>query len=127
MNKVSITHLSNAHNRWLRSLQFYKQELEILRNMLYEIARKNTRDSVMKEIDHYENQFKIQVENIDQLSHDIQQNITKIGKEAEASTAGYIDGDLVSTHNALEEKFEREETIINELRATFHHFAAEWM
>src|SRR4051812_7470436 len=98
MNKVSITHLSNAHNRWLRSLQFYKQEIEILRNMLYEIARKNTRDSVMREIDQYENQFKIQIENIDMLSHDIHENIATIGKEAQASAAGYIDDALLTVH-----------------------------
>ena len=127
MNKISITHISNAHNRWLRSLEFYKQEINILKNMLTEIAKKNTGESVMKEVEHYENQFKLQTENIDRLSHDIRANISKIEKQAEASTAGYIDSSLLSQHNALEEKFETEETIINELRGAFHHFASEWM
>jgi hypothetical protein len=38
MNKISITHVSNAHNRWLRSMEFYKQEIDILKGMLAEIA-----------------------------------------------------------------------------------------
>jgi hypothetical protein len=127
MNKVSVTHISNAHNRWLRSLDFYKQEIIILEKMLTEIARKNTGNEVMRHVEHFDNQFNIQLNNISKLAHDIKGNLKKIGKQAETSTAGYIDNDLLSTHDKLEDNFEVEEKVINELRADFHHFASEWM
>ena len=127
MTRVSITHMSNAHNGWLRSLDFYKQEIKILKGLLTEIAKKNTSAPVMKEVEHFENQFRIQLENIAKLAHDIKGNLTDAGKQAHASGAGYIDGILLSTHTALGEKYIVEEKIVNELRHSFQQFAAEWM
>ncbi len=127
MDKISVTHLSNAHNGWLRSLEFYKQELGILQDQLTEVAKKNSAVHVMKEVEHYENQFKIQIENIHRLKHDIKHNLTITGKEAKAAPAGYIDGVLVSAHDSLGQTCETEEKIINELRHSFQKFAAEWM
>ena len=119
--------MSNAHNSWLRSLDFYKQEINILKGLLTEVAGKNSGAPVTKEVEHYENQLKVQLENIDVLVHDIKENLTNAGKQASASGAGYIDGGLLSNHTALGEKFATEEKIINELRHAFQQFAAQWM
>ena len=127
LERVSITHMDNAHNDWLRALHFYKDELKILNGRLTEIARKNTGREVMAEVEHFENQFSIQAENINKLSHEIKANVTIAAKEAKASGAGYIDGVLLDQHHALGKKFETEEKIINELRHSFNRFAAEWM
>ena len=127
MIRVSITHMSNAHNSWLRSLDFYKTEINTLKGMLTEIAAKNTGEQVMKEVEHYENQFKVQLENIDILTHDIRENLAEAGRQANASGAGYVDGSLLSKHTELGEKYATEEKIVNELRHSFQLFAAEWM
>jgi len=127
MDKISITHVKNAHNDWLRGLEFYKQELEILKKRLTEIAGKNTAAEVMKQVEHFESQFKIQIDNIDRLRHDINLNIQSIAVQAEASKAGYIDNILLARHNALRVKYEEEEKAIRELRADFMRFSAEWM
>ncbi len=127
MSKISITHMSNAHNDWLRALAFYKQELSILKQRLTEIAGKNTNTDVLKEVEHFENQFDIQANNINKLSHDIKANISNAGIEAKASGAGYIDGELLTQHTAAGQKFDSEENTINELRQAFNQFAAKWM
>jgi uncharacterized protein YwqG len=127
MDKISITHFNNAHNSWVRSLDFYRQEIEILAKQLAEIAKKNTSEKVMKEVDHFENQFGLQVINIRELSHQIKQNLNNVAKEAHQSSAGYVDGALLAEHNALGERFVTEEKIISELRHSFQRFAAEWM
>lgn len=127
MTKVSISHLTNAHTDWLRALDFYKQELGILRARLTEIAGKNTDAEVLKQVEHFENQFTIQADNINVLSHDIRANLTAIAAEANTAGAGYIHGALVDQHTALGSRFETEQKIINELRQAFNQFAAMWM
>jgi hypothetical protein len=127
MNKVSITHLSNAHNDWLRALDFYKQEIKILKKRLTEIAGKNSHRDVLKQVDHFENQFMIQANNINKLSHEIKANITSIGKEARSSSAGYIDGELLEMHKSVGQKFEAEEMTVNEIRHSFNQFSAQWI
>ncbi len=122
--RVSITHMSNAHTDWLRSLDFYKDEIKILRDRLTEIAGKNTNREVMKEIEHFENQFDIQAENIHKLSHEIKHNVKVAGREAHNSGAGYIDGMLLEEHNTLGDRFHTEEKTVNELRQSFNRFAS---
>ncbi len=127
MNKVSIKHVDNTHGQWLRNLNFYKTELSILRGMLTEIAGKYTSSEVAKEVEHYENQFKIQGNNIDVIAHKIHVNIDKIARQAQASAAGYIDGELLTEHAALSGMVEDEERIASELVRSFRKFAEKWM
>jgi hypothetical protein len=127
MKKVNISHVNNEHNRWLRGLNFYKTEISILKSMLTEIAGKNSAEDVMKEVEHYENQFIIQTNNIDQLSHDIHVNLSNISRQAQASSAGYIDGELLAEHTTFGEKYDSQETIITELTHSFRKFAEKWM
>jgi len=127
MNRISITHINNSHGDWLRSLDFYKQELGVLKGRLTEVAGKNSAPDVMKQVEHYENQFKVQTDNIDTLAHEIKTNVASISKEAIASSAGYVDSSLLANHNSLGHKFETEEKTVKDLRQSFMTFAAEWM
>lgn len=127
MGKVNITHVNNEHNYWLRSLNFYKTEITILKGMLTEIAKKNTGAEVMKETEHYENLFKVQTENIDKLSHNIHTNLENISKEVQQSNAGYIDSILLSRHNTLNDKFENEVRVMTDMINSFRRFASQWM
>jgi hypothetical protein len=127
MNKISITHISNEHSDWLRSLNFYKQEIGILKERLTEIAGKNSHIDVLKQVEHFENQFKLQTDNTQRLMRDIKANLKSIAKEAEAAKAGYVDGILAEQHKAMGQQYETEQKIINELRHSFNQFSAEWM
>ncbi len=127
MHKTSITHISNEHNDWLRALEFYKQELNILKGRLVEIAGKNTGHGTGAVIEHYENQFEIQQSNIARLNHAIAKNIHDIMAEAKHNSAHYVDVIYVEQHYKLKDMYITEEKTINELRHTFNRFAAEWM
>jgi hypothetical protein len=127
MKKINVTQINNEHNSWLRSLDFYKTEVIILRGMLTEVAKRNTASEIMKEVEHFENQFKIQVDNIDRLSHNIHVNIDTIGKQAQESNAGYVEGALAAEHTALGEQFESEEHVVRDLIKSFRKFAEQWM
>ena len=127
MEKVSIKHLSNLHNDWLRSLDFYALELGIMKGRLTEIAGKNSDKEMLATVEHFENEFMVKNENIDTLSHNIRENLKKISTEAEHSSAGFIDAPLLTTHSELGTAVGNEEKSINEMRHNFNSFAAKWM
>lgn len=127
MQKVNIAHVGNEHNYWLRSLNFYKSEIGILRGILTELAGKNSAPEVMAEVEHFENQFTVQVDNIDRLAHDIQVNLDALSEAAKNASAGYIDGGLAATHSTMGERFESEEKVLSEVIKSFRKFAEKWM
>ncbi len=119
--------MSNAHTDWLRGLDFYREEVNILKTRLTEIAGKNNGKDVQKEIGHFESQFDIQTENIHKLSHDIQANVKLAGREFLNSGAGYIDGVLFEQHEELGKRYLAEERTLSELKKAFYHFASPLM
>src|SRR5579883_2558324 len=123
MEKAHISNIDHIQSDWLRGLDFYKNELHILRKRLTEIAGKNNGHDVNKGVEHFENQFKLQSENIDFLRHDINENVSNIGRQVKESTAGYVDTGLIKAYKKLEEKYVAEEKLINELRHDFYQFA----
>jgi len=127
MIKENISAMSDEHTGWLSALDFYKQDLNILKRRLTEIAGKNTGKEMASDIDHYENQVNIQTENIDKLHHDINENLAKSATQAKNNSAGYIDAELLKEHSRQKERFVSEEKVINELRQDFNRFASKWM
>ena len=114
------------YNDWLRALDFYRGEVNILRNRLTEIAGKNTADDTMKQVEHFENQFVLHTDNIDQLQHNIRENISVIGKEA-AGRNGYVDASLLQKSEVQKNQFIQEEKLVHELRHAFNRFCIEHM
>ncbi len=119
--------MSNAHTDWLRALDFYKDELGILKERLTEIAGKNTEHELMHKVEHYENQIAVQRDNIDRIAHDIRLNLASTSNELQHSPAGYIDATLLAQHNTLHQRYLGEEKAVNELRHEFYEFAIDWM
>jgi hypothetical protein len=65
-------HLENQD--WLKRLDFYKEDLIILRERLDEVTTKNNDADFLKSVEHFENQFIIQRNHIDELAHQIKAN-----------------------------------------------------
>jgi predicted glycoside hydrolase/deacetylase ChbG (UPF0249 family) len=125
--KHKISEMGNEHTEWLSALSFYKQELNTLKDRLTEIAGKNTATEMASQVEHFENQFKMQAEHIDILTHNINKNLTISAIEAQANTAGYIDESLLKKHAEQKEAFGTLEKVLKDLRAEFNTFAAKWM
>jgi hypothetical protein len=127
MVKEKITAMSDEHTGWLSALDFYKQELNIIKGRLTEVAGKNTSKEAGAQVEHFENQIKVQHENIDTLRHGINDNLAKVAAELKTNTAGYIGTELVKAHDGQKETFTSLEKVINELRQEFNRFATQWM
>lgn len=123
---INIKHISNLNNDCLRGLTFYKQELSILQDRLEEIAGKNTGSETTMGVEHFQNQFLIQANEMDQLLYRIRKNDKELETEIK-TTAIYVQEETAVQHEQIHEAYHKEEKIFNELRQEFNRFAAKWM
>lgn len=126
MKEINIKHISNLHSDALRGLDFYKQEIGILKKRLEEIASDNTGREVAESIEHFQNQFLIQINNIDDLKHRINENIKAIENQVKNS-AGFVDQKSADENAGLYDQYLTEEKFINDIRQDFNRFASKWM
>lgn len=124
--KVNIRHWQSAHNDWLRALDFYKEEITILSNRLTEIAGKNTAHEISAQVEHFQNQFILHLNNIDELKHAIKINLGQIAAEINTQN-GFVSDELLLQAEREKNVFSGEEKEINELRHSFNTFSATWM
>lgn len=120
------TKLTNEHNDWLRSLDFYTDELNILKGRLTEVAGKNTGDEAAEGAELYENRFEIQHKNISDLTHEIRRYLAEVAVQAKEK-AGHIETRLLDKHADLREQYISLEKTIHDLRHEFYRYASKWM
>jgi len=125
-NKVNIKHIKNLNNDGLRGIAFYKQELGILQERLEEIAADNTAREVQEKVEHFQNQFLIHGNYLDELKHDIHVNDQAIEAEL-LRTETLVSESIADEHTRIHQRYLDEEKIFNDLRHEFNRFAAEWM
>jgi hypothetical protein len=76
--KVSVHNLYDAYSSYLRALDFYKEEIQYLQKRLDDIAKANTGNEIMKEVEQFQNQFFITQDNLHDLKHHIQKALENI-------------------------------------------------
>lgn len=106
-NKKYLSDLHNDHKSWSALLDFATEELQIFNKRLQEVAVANTQSEVLVRVEHFENQFVIQRQNISDLRHEINR------KEKEIAA-------MIAANNvATEHKTKEDET---ELRESMNSF-----
>ncbi len=126
MKEINIKHITNLHSDALRALDFYKQDIMILRRRLEEIAADNTGHEVAVKVEYFQNQFLIQSNNIDELKHNLNQNLAKVEEQVKAS-AGFLDQSVAAENSEIYSQYLSLEKVINEIRHEFNSFASRWM
>lgn len=124
MSFTTVAHCGTDHAAWLKSIAFYEDEIEILKQRLLEVAGKNTRLEVMTQVEHFQNQFIIQRNNMDGLKHRIRGHDLLVSQDARQHS-GKMDTANAAVHNSVKEDFNRTEEIINELRKEFNQFLSK--
>ncbi len=123
---VAVSHCGNEHSQWLKSLVFYDEELNTLDKRLLEIVKKNNHKEVMASVEHFQNQFVVQRNNIDELQHYIHEHENQIAAEAKAND-GKMGITKIEEHKTLKGKVEIFDKVFNELRLEFNQFLSRWM
>lgn len=126
MTYTTVAHCGTDHSQWIKGLEFYDEELDTLEKRLMEIVQKNNGSEVMASVEHFQNQFMVQRNNIDELLHAIHEHDKTVAKEAQ-DHAGKMRATEVDHHNQLKEQVESFEKIFNDLRHEYNRFLSKWM
>lgn len=114
------------HADWLKAIEFYKDDLVVLQKRLAELGLKTTRQSVLAGIEHFQNQFIVQKNNLDELHHYVHEHILHVQNKFHSS-AGSKELELTGEHEKRKAEFESLEKVMSELRKEFNRFLAKWL
>lgn len=126
MNYTSVAHCGHEHQEWIKAMDFYKDDLQLLQKRLMEIAGKNNGHDTMAEVEHFQNQFIVQRNNIDELRHSIKEHENVVAADARVH-AGKMESSHSGRHAELKDQVVSFEKIFNELRHEFNIFLSKWM
>jgi hypothetical protein len=126
MSYTATSHCGNEHEQWLKSISFYDDDLDVLENRLTEIVKKNNGQEVMTGVEHFQNQFMIQRNNISDLKHNIKKHAGNVAADAQIH-AGKMDEFFMDEHGNLKSEVDSFEKVMNDLRHEFSLFLAKWM
>jgi hypothetical protein len=126
MQTTSIKKIDNHHSEWKSLLGFYKDELEVFKNRLTEVAEKNTARETMQMTEHFQNQFLIQAENIDILLHDINEHLHLLANDV-LQHGGHIAKDEMLVRDLLKSRVEKEQDIFTQIKTEFMRFLSKVM
>jgi hypothetical protein len=124
--KSSLNALHHQCSDWLRELSFYKEELSILNVRLSEIVKKNNSAEVLSEVEHFQNKFIVESEQLDILKHDI--NLCNEGILAKAKEAPtHIDEKSHALNEELHARMKDFTKHFADVRMEFNKFAGKVM
>ncbi|HFB99861.1 MAG TPA: hypothetical protein ENJ53_03555 [Phaeodactylibacter sp.] len=123
---IYIKDLHFEHERWLREIDFWKDELKIFADRLGEIVSRWTDHSVLAKAEHFQNQFIRHNEVVDKLKHDIKAKENTLVDYAIAHPVA-INHVHFSDHVSLRDRMETQEKIYNDLKGEFFRYMTEVM
>jgi benzoyl-CoA reductase/2-hydroxyglutaryl-CoA dehydratase subunit BcrC/BadD/HgdB len=121
MVTVDISQLSGECNTWRDSLRSYREELNQLKKQLQHAAGKSLSKEQLHDVEHYHNQFHIQLINI----HDLKQSIKAHDRRVQFETAansGQLTEDTLAEHERLFEEYQNLDHTLKSLRDEFGDF-----
>ncbi len=129
MEKVKKMHLSDLHfehELWAMEVKFYREELKLYQKWLEEVAAKNTHEDVLKQVEHFQNQFIIQKNQLNVLKHQIKAHEQWLSGYAVAHPVA-IDRVTFSDHAVMRENVATSKKLFTDLKAEFKRFIEEKM
>lgn len=124
MEGIKMEVLHQEHLEWLNKLDFYKDDIAILKRRIEEVAAKNTGHDVMAMIEHFQNQLIIQRNELDEFRHAIKEHENEL-EAAVKSNPTATNRQRLSDDPMLRSRMERYETIFNELRMELYRFLSK--
>ncbi|HEX2607148.1 MAG TPA: hypothetical protein VHK91_07200 [Flavisolibacter sp.] len=117
MVQTDVSQLSTECTEWRQILRNYKDEFQECKKVLQEICRNTLPKDQLLEVEHFDNQFHIQLINI----HDLKQLIKHHERRA-ATEADSVSEETYSEHEHLLTDFLALESTLQELRQDFKQF-----
>ena len=121
MVTVDISQLSGECNTWRDSLRSCREDLNQLKKQLQQTAAQNLSKDQLHDVEHYHNQFHIQLINVHDLKQSIKSHDRRVQFETSANS-GQIAEDTIAEHERLFEEFQSLDSTIKNLREEFGEF-----
>lgn len=126
MSYTNVVNIAKGQAELPKALSFYEDEIYIMETRLAEVAMKNNSFEARQGVEHFQNQFVIQRNQLDELKHDIRKFEHLLSLDAEKHQ-GNVDNKYYTGHAVLENKFKTFEKLMNELRHEYNRYLAKWM
>ena len=120
MVQTDVSQLSAECQEWRQILRNYRNELHDSKKSLLEIIQKTLNKDQLLELEHFDNQFHIQLINIHDLKHSIKAHERKI--ELVTTEPDSLGEDTYQEHERLLDQFLGLENTLQELRNEFKNF-----
>ena len=115
MVQTEISQLASECSEWRQILRNYREEFQNCEKALTETCKQNLTKDHLAQVEHFQNQFDIQLRNI----HDLKQQIKTHERRVQAETS---DEDVNTQHERLLNEFLSQESTLQELRDEFRNF-----
>jgi hypothetical protein len=120
------SNLHFEHEQWKGELYFWKDELRSFNNRLSELVTRWTKREVLKQLEHFQNEFILHGGVIDDLLETIEQHEIRIAAQSK-SGMDVIDTQLVENHLEFRERMETQRQIYADLKKEFFRFLTKYM
>jgi hypothetical protein len=123
METMTSTAIEKEHLTWLKHLDFYKSQLDIMKKELSDFAKESTSKKVGPKVEQFQNQFIRQREVIDTLRHNVKQHENEIERMTRFALE-YLRDRVTRDHMVLRDEYNRFVELFIELEQDFHDFLA---
>jgi chromosome segregation ATPase len=121
MVTVDISQLSGECNTWRESLRSNREELNSLKKQLQQIASPQLAKDHLHDVEHYHNQFHIQLINVHDLKQSIKAHDRRVQFETSANN-GQLTEDTLAEHERLFDEYQSLENTLKTLKEEFTDF-----
>ena len=120
MVQTEISQVSQECNQWREQLHSYRDELNMLYKKLHEAAAKPLSKDHLIDIEHFQNQFHIQLINV----HDVKQKSKELSRKVQYYVANNseVGEDTYHDYEQLSDDYQVITRTIDELKADFNRF-----
>ncbi len=119
MVQTDISQLSAETSEWRQILRNYREEFSECKKTLLDTCKQNLSKDHLQQVEHFHNQFHIQLINI----HDLKQSIKNHERKIQLQSSGIgHSNETFAEHESLLDDFVNLETTLQELRDNFRNF-----
>ena len=118
--------ISSEKSAWLRGIEFYQDEIIIMRKRLQEISANNTAREVKRKIEQFQNQFEVHEEQLRKLRIAVKNHAAHIADDF-TDHHGQLEKSTVIEHDTMRDDYVNTEKLFNEMRHDFNRFLSKYL
>lgn len=123
-NRKHLNDLHTENSDWISEFNLLKDQIASFRQRLSEVASANNKNEVLAHVEHFQNQFIVQRNTLDELKHQVKAEENELASMA-AQTPEVSHRIRLSDHEELREKVISFEKVFNDLKTEFEQFLSK--